>query len=391
MDVDFNLLAYASVQNLCSVEVNGEIVEIGNKDLLFQNILTDLIKNNLETALPLDVQIEDFPQEISVAEQVITSDQNEELVQIPLDITEFVGMEYYGNIVTQNNEVQYDSENSERPNLDMPQVDTKVTFEAKETPKEVVDEVVARVNREAPKAASYEGEHKEDFVVPRKVEVPKGSSKEAIKLDTKIISESNEIPEDIKIDSAKKEVSKVSLEPPQENYQSVADRQVASKESVGIELNTQVRQPPEVYEQIGREIQAKFEQKAPTEFKLQLQPKELGVIDVKLKINNGKLEIDIMAASKKTQLLLTSQVDKLVQNLGLQNVQVESINVNQAAELKNQDQSLLMNFGADFSKNRERNDSNKQVPRYRQANLEINTEESVETITLKNQRLDYRV
>ena len=60
MDVDFNLLAYASVQNLCSVEVNGEIVEIGNKDLLFQNILTDLIKNNLETALPLDVQIEDF-------------------------------------------------------------------------------------------------------------------------------------------------------------------------------------------------------------------------------------------------------------------------------------------------------------------------------------------
>ena len=111
------------------------------------------------------------------------------------------------------------------------------------------------------------------------MEVPKGSSKEAIKLDTKIISESNEIPEDIKIDSAKKEVSKVSLEPPQENYQSVADRQVASKESVGIELNTQVRQPPEVYEQIGREIQAKFEQKAPTEFKLQLQPKELGVID----------------------------------------------------------------------------------------------------------------
>ncbi len=87
----------------------------------------------------------------------------------------------------------------------------------------------------------------------------------------------------------------------------------------------------EAYSQIGREIQFALEQKGPMEFKMQLQPKDLGQIDVKLRINEGKLIIDIMAASAKTQALLAGQVDKLIAGMGLQDVQIETVNVNQQA------------------------------------------------------------
>lgn len=84
----------------------------------------------------------------------------------------------------------------------------------------------------------------------------------------------------------------------------------------------------EPYSQIGREIQLKLEQKGPMEFKMQLVPKDLGQIDVRLKINEGKLIIDIAAASSKTQALLIGQADKLVMSMGLQNVEVETVQVN---------------------------------------------------------------
>ena len=88
----------------------------------------------------------------------------------------------------------------------------------------------------------------------------------------------------------------------------------------------------EPYSQIGREIQLKLEQKGPMEFKMQLEPKDLGQIDVRLKISEGKLIIDIAAASSKTQALLVSQADKLVMSMGLQNVEVETVQVNLQAD-----------------------------------------------------------
>lgn len=84
----------------------------------------------------------------------------------------------------------------------------------------------------------------------------------------------------------------------------------------------------EPYSQIDREIQLKLEQRGLMEFKMQLEPKDLGQIDVRLRINEGKLIIDIVAASSRTQALLISQADKLVSSMGLQNVEVETVQVN---------------------------------------------------------------
>lgn len=113
----------------------------------------------------------------------------------------------------------------------------------------------------------------------------------------------------------------------------------------------------EPYSQIRDEILAKLEQKGPSEFKMQLEPAELGQIDIKFKLSEGKLIIDILAASAKTQALLTSQVDKLIASLGLQNVQVESVQVGQQANAQGQDgsqgQGYQTNAGMDFSQRRQ--------------------------------------
>jgi flagellar hook-length control protein FliK len=81
------------------------------------------------------------------------------------------------------------------------------------------------------------------------------------------------------------------------------------------------------YSQVASEIFAAIANKnVPTVLSMRLEPAELGKIDVSLKLTAaGKLVIDIAAESAKTQALLAGQTDKLVQALGLQNVQVESV------------------------------------------------------------------
>ncbi|MGI6751282.1 MAG: flagellar hook-length control protein FliK [Anaerovoracaceae bacterium] len=107
----------------------------------------------------------------------------------------------------------------------------------------------------------------------------------------------------------------------------------------------------QVHEQIGAEILTRLVKKGPTEFKIQLQPEDLGQIDVKLKIHRGRLTIDISALSDKTQSLLTSQVDKLIAGLGLHNVQVENIQLNSQSQLgsREENQGYLMQSAMNFS------------------------------------------
>ena len=116
----------------------------------------------------------------------------------------------------------------------------------------------------------------------------------------------------------------------------------------------------EPYRQIQTEILSKLEQKGPSEFKMQLQPENLGQIDISLKLSDGKLVIDILAANSKTQELLAGQVDKLISSMGLQlqNVKVESVQVGQQTNYQNQDnqsqnQGFNMNSGMDFSRGRQ--------------------------------------
>jgi flagellar hook-length control protein FliK len=94
--------------------------------------------------------------------------------------------------------------------------------------------------------------------------------------------------------------------------------------------------------------------KTPKTLSMRLEPAELGRIDVSMRLlGSGKLVIDIAAESVKTQALLAGQAGRLAQALGLQSVQVESVQVtNQAGgtgqqaqgDPAGQDAQLLMDF-----------------------------------------------
>lgn len=130
--------------------------------------------------------------------------------------------------------------------------------------------------------------------------------------------------------------------------QSVADNQgMATSKPINIESNVQVKEPlqsaetakSELYNQVAKAVTANLQGKGPMEFKLQLQPQDMGLIDIKLSLEGGKLTIDILAANAKTHALLAGQTDKLIQGLGLQNVQVENVQVGRdAADMGSQGQ-----------------------------------------------------
>lgn len=106
------------------------------------------------------------------------------------------------------------------------------------------------------------------------------------------------------------------------------------------------------YNQISREIQFSLEKKGPMEFRMQLEPKHLGEIDVKLKISGGSLVIDILAANPKTQELLVGQVDKLIMGMGLENVLVERVQINSLLDAPyagDDGQGYPTNAGMDFT------------------------------------------
>jgi len=66
---------------------------------------------------------------------------------------------------------------------------------------------------------------------------------------------------------------------------------------------------------------------------------------------------DILAQNAKTQALLTGQVDKLIASMGLKNVVVESVQVNQQMSAQTQDnsqgQGYAMNTAMDFSQRKQ--------------------------------------
>ncbi len=131
---------------------------------------------------------------------------------------------------------------------------------------------------------------------------------------------------------------------------------------------SQLPQPVETsqpYSQIKAEILTKLEENGPTEFKMQLDPEDLGQIDIKLKLSDGKLIIDILAANTKTQAMLTGQVDKLIASMGLQNVVVESVHVNQQMNSQTQDnsqsQGFTMNAAMDFSQRKQQEQAQQQI------------------------------
>ena len=139
----------------------------------------------------------------------------------------------------------------------------------------------------------------------------------------------------------------------------------ATTNSTAVDQLTQQVDTPEAYSQVADKIFTTLEQKGPTEFKMQLQPDNLGQIDISLKISEGKLIIDILADKSQTQALLTSQVDKLISSMGLQNVQVESVQVGQQMNSGSQNgqnhQGYQMNSGMDFSQGRQNSNQSGEI------------------------------
>ncbi|MDR3295265.1 MAG: flagellar hook-length control protein FliK [Clostridiales Family XIII bacterium] len=109
--------------------------------------------------------------------------------------------------------------------------------------------------------------------------------------------------------------------------------------------------PPEPYRQISEEIMKALANKGQTTLSMQLEPAELGRIDIQMKMSNGKLVIDIAAQSAATQAMLTGQADKLIAALGLHNVQVESLQtaVQPASASQPEHSGLSQEFLMDFA------------------------------------------
>jgi len=107
----------------------------------------------------------------------------------------------------------------------------------------------------------------------------------------------------------------------------------------------------ELAQQVEQKILHNFEPNKPMTLQMTLSPDNLGDIDIKLSYNQGKLIIDIMAASLETQKLLGNQINNLVRSLALQNVKVETVNVNTPVEATENGESMssLLNDGSQFS------------------------------------------
>lgn len=162
--------------------------------------------------------------------------------------------------------------------------------------------------------------------------------------------------------AALSENSKIQTDDDVSESLNAAAYQSQSQSTGTVDTATQVNQPiqtaaqPEAYSQISSEILEKLNQKGPTEFTMQLQPENLGKIDISLKLSDGNLVINIMAENAKTQALLTGQVDKLISSMGLQNAQVQSIQVNQqmnSDSQNSQNQAYQGNSAMDFSQGRQ--------------------------------------
>jgi len=115
--------------------------------------------------------------------------------------------------------------------------------------------------------------------------------------------------------------------------------------------NIQTIDHVELATQIEQEIVFQLDKNKPITFQMTLDPENLGEIDVKLKFDQGKLIIDIVALSKETQALLLGQIDKLIKGLALQNVQVESVQLNNQSQNSNGSDSkaFMMNMGMNFA------------------------------------------
>ena len=103
-----------------------------------------------------------------------------------------------------------------------------------------------------------------------------------------------------------------------------------------------VRAPDQV-EQIRAQVTRNIEQER-MEFRMQLNPQELGRINVKMILEGGKLAVQITAFNPKAADMLTRQADGLIAALKTGNMEVSTVNIVTAGENVSADMSSEYNL-----------------------------------------------
>ena len=93
---------------------------------------------------------------------------------------------------------------------------------------------------------------------------------------------------------------------------------------------------PAPFVQVADKIAEAAAKGEPTALKMTLNPEQLGEIEIKIDMTQGKLQIGITAEKPETLNLLSGQLEKLTTRLGLQQFQIEGITLNPAAAIQTQ-------------------------------------------------------
>lgn len=102
---------------------------------------------------------------------------------------------------------------------------------------------------------------------------------------------------------------------------------------------------PEQVEQIRAQVIENLENDK-MEFRMQLNPQELGKVDVKLILESGRFAVEIAAANPKSAELLSKQAESLIASLKLNNIEVSSVNVVTANENASGDMNSQYNLNS---------------------------------------------
>lgn len=242
--------------------------------------------------------------------------------------------------------------NADRPTIPEPKSDLAGTFEKTET---------GEVKSEAIKAAKAQGLER---VVPAKTQTADEQQQNFADVSAKHLHEALQSSEMVAESSA-----------PQESAEAYRSRPAYVQVADGVEKAISA----------GKE-----------EFTMQLKPEGLGEISVKLVREGAKVTISIAAANPETHRMLLSQVDGLVKTLGMSNINVDGVQVQNAATA-GQDTPVSatnaydFNSGVDVNKEgaqRENHGSNHSQNAHRSfANEQEASDEADETVRMLREQM----
>lgn len=241
--------------------------------------------------------------------------------QTPEIVTEEATQDRFGNMLNQAQQELQDYQNPPQVELTEPELEAAQDIEAPEIeiPEQTTEPEAEPLPGEAVKLDTEAGESDAVIATPRrKVTV------EPTPMEQKPL---REIPKQDRAVMEMRETAVVIEPKPTEPV-----RVERTPEPMPTQQPQQPQQNgmPDQTEQIRAQVTENLN-RTNMEFRMQLQPQELGKIDVKMVIEGGRLAVEIMAAGTRTTDLLKGQVDSLVHALRLHTgMEIQSVQVVQA-------------------------------------------------------------